>query len=282
MTPELAYWIFAGFAGVFGLLFGSFMNVCILRIPAGQSVVLPASHCPSCGGAIRAYDNVPVLAWLWLRGKCRDCGNPISALYPAIEALFGVLAVLLFRRVMPDLSDINTAHLVAYAWYFWLLFALVALTFIDLRHYIIPDVFSIYSIPVGIGGAWLLGTLGYTEAPTWQVSTVGALAGGLCLMPILLGYRMLTGQWGMGWGDPKLLALLGSYFGFYPGLALTIIVGSTSGSVIGLAISVARGRFRKPIPFGPFLALGALAQLYFGDEIFIAWESWITGMVFGS
>lgn len=281
MTPELAYWIFAGFAGLFGLLFGSFMNVCILRIPAGQNVAFPASHCPSCGSAIRPYDNVPVLAWMWLRGKCRDCGNPISALYPTIEALFGVLATLLFRRVMPDLADVDTAHLVAYAWYFWLLFALVSLTFIDLRHYIIPDAFSIYSVPVGIGGAWVLGTLGYADSPSWQVSAVGALAGGACLMPILLGYRAITGQWGMGWGDPKLLALLGAYFGFYPGLVLTIIVGSTAGSVIGLVVGAVRGRFRNPIPFGPFLALGALTQLFFGHSLYLTWEGWITQLYFG-
>lgn len=280
MTAETVYWMFAGFAGLFGTLFGSFMNVCIARMPEDRSVVWPGSACPVCGTAIRPYDNVPVLAWLWLGGKCRDCKTPISVLYPTVEALFGVLAVLLFRRLIPDLALLDTAHLVAWAWYLWLLFALVALTFIDLKHQIIPDPFSIYSVPVGVGGAALLQWLGYPEGLTWQQSVVGAAAGGTVLLPLLGLYWIFRREAGMGWGDPKLLALLGAYFGVYAVVGPILIVAATVGSVIGVTIAVVRRRsLRIALPFGPFLAVGAIVWLFFSEHISLAWAQWITGLV---
>lgn len=280
MTAETVYWMFAGFAGLFGTLFGSFMNVCISRMPEDRSVVWPGSACPVCGTAIRPYDNVPILAWLWLGGKCRDCKTPISVLYPTIEALFGVLAVLLFRRVIPDLALLDTAHLVAWAWYLWLLFALVALTFIDLKHQIIPDPFSIYSVPIGVGGAALLQWLGYPDGLTWQQSAVGAAAGGTVLLPLLGIYWVFRREAGMGWGDPKLLALLGAYFGVYAVIGPILIVAATVGSVVGVAIALIRRRsLRIALPFGPFLAVGAIVWLFFSEHISVAWARWITGLV---
>lgn len=167
LSVETAYHLGTGFAALFGALFGSFMNVCISRMPEDRSVVFPGSACPSCGTAIRPYDNVPVLAWFWLGGKCRACKSKISPLYPMVEALFAVAMALLFRHVVTDLADFDAAHLTAFVWYGWLFFAILAMTFIDLRHRIIPDEFSIYSVPVGVGGAALLGYLGYEGAPTW-------------------------------------------------------------------------------------------------------------------
>ncbi|MES2645068.1 MAG: prepilin peptidase [Myxococcota bacterium] len=264
MTADLAYWIFAAFAGVFGLLFGSFLNVCVARMPEDRSVVWPGSACPSCGTAIKPYDNVPVLAWMWLRGKCRSCKQPISALYPVVEALFGVLTFLLFRRVIPDLSYVDTGHLVAFVWYGWLVFALVALSFIDLRHYIIPDQFSIYSVPVGVAGAALVGWLGYTGAPTWQGSVVGAMVGGGFLAAVIGVYWLVRRQEGMGMGDVKLLAMLGAWFGpiaLFP----ILLMASVAGSVVGVTLAITRRTgLQLALPFGPFLALGALIWLYAG------------------
>ncbi|MDP2308031.1 MAG: prepilin peptidase [Pseudomonadota bacterium] len=264
MTADLAYWIFAAFAGVFGLLFGSFLNVCVARMPEDRSVVWPGSACPTCGTAIKPYDNVPVLAWMWLGGKCRACKQPISALYPTVEALFGVLTFLLFRRVIPDLAYIDTAYLAAFVWYGWLLFALVALTFIDLRHYIIPDEFSIYSVPVGVAGAALLGWLGYTGAPTWQGSVVGALVGGGFLAAVIGLYWLVRRQEGMGMGDVKLLAMLGAWFGpvaIFP----ILMMASIAGSIVGVTLAISRrSGLQLALPFGPFLALAAAIWLYAG------------------
>lgn len=264
MTAEGAYWLLASFAGVFGLLFGSFLNVCIARMPEDRSVVYPGSACPKCGTAIQPYDNVPVLAWLWLRGRCRACKSPISGLYPTIELLFGVLCVLLFRRVIPDLAAFDTPHLVALVWYGWLLFALLGLTLIDLRHLIIPDEFSLYTVPVGILGALLLGHLGYTAVPTWQGSVAGAAIGGGSLGLLALGYWTVRREVGMGMGDIKLLAAFGAYFGplaLFPILMLASVVGS----VVGLGLALAKGTgLRHGLPFGPFLALGAGVWLYAG------------------
>lgn len=268
MNLVTTYWSLVAFAGLVGLLFGSFINVLVARIPEDRSVVRPGSSCPHCGHPVRPYDNVPVLAWFWLRGRCRDCRSPISPLYPTVEALFGVLAALLFRRVIPDLGAVDTGHLLAYAWYFWLLLALVALTFIDLRHYIIPDAFSIYSVPIAIGGAALLPHFGYVDAPSWQQSVVGAAGAGGLILVIMGVYYLIRHEEGMGFGDAKLMALLGGYFGLFPGTMYILILASTLGALVGLALMWSQGRgFRSALPFGPFLALGALAWLYAGEVL---------------
>ncbi len=255
-------------AGVFGALFGSFLNVCIIRMPEDRSVAWPGSACPHCGKPVRPYDNVPIFAWFWLGGKCRDCKTPFSALYPTIEALFACLIVLLFRRVIPDVVAIDPAHLVAMVWYGWLLFALVGLTFIDLKHKIIPDAFSIYSVPVGIAGAALCTHLGFKYAPTWEQSVVGAATGGLGLVAIMALYKLVRKREGMGLGDAKLLALLGSYFAAIPALLVIIVAASVLGSIVGVGTMIyKRGSLSLALPFGPFLAIGAVAWLFFGDQL---------------
>lgn len=268
MTPSQLYLLLEAYAGVLGLCFGSFMNVCVARMPEDRSVVAPASACPCCGTPIRAYDNVPVLAWFWLRGRCRACKEPISPLYPTVEALFGVLAVLLFREVIPEVSRIDLAHAVALGWYGYLLFALVALTFIDLKHSIIPDPFSIYGVPVGVGGAALLGWLGYGGAISWQQSVVGAVSGSGVLLLLMGAYWLVRRAEGMGMGDVKLLALIGSYYGAFPGVIGVLILAGISGSVIGVLYALATGRhpLKSAIPFGPFLALGTLVWMFWGQE----------------
>ncbi len=268
MTLETLWWIAQGFALLFGLLFGSFMNVCISRMPEDRSVVFPGSACPSCGTAIKPYDNVPVLAWIWLRGRCRACRTDISPLYPLVEASFGVLILLLFRHVVGDVANLDRAHLAAFVWYGWLLFACMASTFIDLRHKIIPDEFSIYSVPVGVGGAALLGWLGYEGAPTWQQSVIGALVGGGSIAAMIGAYWLVRREEGMGMGDAKLLAAFGAWFGVFPGMLAILLLGSVFGSVIGIAAMFITGRGLKlAIPFGPFLAAAAVFWCFFGERV---------------
>ncbi len=272
MTADSAWIMLQVFAGIFGLLFGSFMNVCIARMPEDRSVVHPGSACPKCAAPIKPYDNVPVLAWLWLRGRCRACRAPISPLYPLVEATFGVLMVLLFRHVVGDIAYFDAPHLVAVAWYGWLLFAVLAMTFTDLQHKIIPDEFSIYSVPVGVGGAALLGWLGYEGAPTWQQSVVGALVGGGLLASVIGLYWLVRREEGMGWGDAKLLAMFGAWFGAFPGVAGILMIGSVTGSLIGVgAVLILRKGLKLAIPFGPFLGLGALVWCFFGKAIALRW-----------
>ena len=272
MTTDMAWGIFQAFAAIFGLLFGSFMNVCIARMPEDRSVVHPGSACPSCGTPIKPYDNVPVLAWFWLRGKCRSCKAAISPLYPLVEAASGVLAVLIFRKVVSDIGYLDAPHLVAFVWYGWRAFAILAMGFIDLRHKIIPDEFSIYLVPIGVGGAALLGQLGYMGAPSWQESVVGALVGGGVISLIMGAYWLVRREEGMGMGDAKLLAAFGAWFGAFPGVLGVIMIGSIVGSIVGVAMAIgSKSGLRLAIPFGPFLGFAALIWMFFGKALGVTW-----------
>lgn len=267
-------WILDGFALLLGLCVGSFLNVCIARMPEDRSVVHPPSHCPACGSGIRWYDNVPVLSWLLLRARCRDCGTPISAVYPLVELATGLLVLLTWRTVVPDVTALDLAHALAFAWYTAFVAMLVAITFIDLRHCIIPDEFSIYAVPFGVGGAALIHWLDPSLAPSWQSSVLGAAAGaGILLLPAAL-YWLVRRSPGMaigdvmGWGDVKLMAMIGSFLGVLPAIPAALIIGAMSGSAVGIVHAVASGRgLRTGMPFGPFLALGAVVYLFFGDII---------------
>lgn len=268
MTLEQYYHVFGLFAGLFGLCVGSFLNVCIARIPEDRSVVWPPSHCPACGHGIRPRDNVPVLGWLLLRGKCRDCGSPISGLYPAIELLTGLVAWLIYRRVLHSSADIDLAHGAAFCFYLTFAAMLIAQAYIDIRHFIVPDQFSIYAVPVGVAGCALLGWLGYVGAPTWQASVVGALVGGGVLGGVAAAYWLIRREEGMGLGDVKLLAMIGSFLGALPAMPIVLMVSSFAGAAVGIATLVGRKRgLRAAVPFGPFLALGAFVYFLHGEQI---------------
>jgi leader peptidase (prepilin peptidase)/N-methyltransferase len=242
-------------AFVFGAIVGSFLNVCIWRLPLGESVVSPPSHCPACGTTIRARDNIPLLAYLWLRGRCRSCGARISLRYPAVELLTGLAAVLLLYHFGPSPT------LAAYGLFVG---ALIVITFIDVDHQIIPDVISLPGILLGV----IFSALGW--AVPLLNSVVGVLLGGGLLYLVAVGYHAWTGREGMGGGDIKLLAMIGAFLG-WRGVLVTLLLGSFSGAVIGIVLIVARGGdSRLPIPFGPFLALGAACALFFGDAL-IRW-----------
>ena len=238
----------------FGLIVGSFINVCIWRLPREESVVFPASHCPACNALIRPIDNVPVLSYLWLRGRCRACRVAISLRYPAIELLHGLVALLIVYRF--GLTAEAAVWGVVSA-------ALIAVIFIDIDHQIIPDLITLPGMALGLIAASSLLSTG------WVDSVTGLLLGGGLFYAIAVLSEVVLKKEGMGGGDIKLVAMIGAFFG-WRGMLLTILLASLSGSVIGLLL-IARGRDRAaPIPFGPFLSIGALIVLFCGDAL-LAW-----------
>jgi leader peptidase (prepilin peptidase)/N-methyltransferase len=259
--------MYAGFAAVFGLVFGSFLNVLIARWPEDASL-LPPSHCPSCGHTIRWIDLVPVLSWAWLRGRCRDCGTAISPTYPLVELLGGLLGWLLFQRFFTGVEDLDLAHVAAWVVYFTFACIVVVMATVDLRHHIIPDQTSSYAIPVGLLGTVLLGVVGFDGWPavTWTQSVLGALVGGAFLGGVALAWRWLRGEDAMGLGDAKVLAMIGAFLGALPGVWVVLLFGSLMGAVAHLFALVIRRR-RTYLPFGPFLGVAALVHLLYGDVL---------------
>ena len=242
-------------AFIFGICIGSFLNVCIFRLPAGKSIVHPPSSCPGCNAAIRFYDNIPVLSWFILRGQCRNCHTPIAFRYVMVELLGGFMAVCVYLRFGPSVQGII---------YFSFIAALLVITFIDIDYHIIPDVISLPGILLGFAASFSIPTL------SWMDSLIGILAGGGSLYAVAWGYERITGKEGMGGGDIKLLAMIGAFIG-WQGVLLTIFVGSAIGTLVGLIdMRVKKKDMKMRIPFGPFLALGAIIHLFLGNEI-IAW-----------
>lgn len=237
---------------VLGALIGSFLNVCISRLPAGESVVFPPSHCPKCHEPIRPRDNIPLLSYVLLKGRCRSCAGRISPRYPAVELFTGIVAILLLARFgVTPLFGVSALFAAA----------LIVVSVIDIDHQIIPDVISLPGIVVGVSLAALTSALSLTD------SLVGVALGGGMLYVVAVGYHALTGREGMGGGDIKLLAMIGAFVG-WRGVLVTLVLGSFSGAVVGLTLIATRGGgARLPIPFGPFLAVGALCAVFFGDEL---------------
>jgi leader peptidase (prepilin peptidase)/N-methyltransferase len=240
---------------ILGAMVGSFLNVCIYRLPRSESVVFPASHCPHCEQPIAPYDNIPILSYALLRGRCRACGAAISARYPVVEALAGLCAVVAFGAL-----GVTPHALLAFAF----LSALIVVTFVDLDYQIIPDAISLPGIGIGFVAALILGD------PSWSASLAGILLGGGLLWGVAEGYHRLTGREGMGGGDIKLLAMIGAFLG-WQAVPVTLMIASLTGTVVGVGLMVVQRRdSRTAIPFGPFLALGATCALFWGDAL-IAW-----------
>lgn len=247
--------IMALFAFVFGAVVGSFLNVCIYRMPLDQSVVSPGSRCVGCGTAIRWYDNIPVISWLLLRGRCRFCQAPFSFRYPLVELITAVLSLLLFMKY--GLSP-------SYGVMFIFCAALIVITFIDFDHQIIPDELSLPGIVLGFISSFFL------PEPGWISSLLGAVAGWGSLALIFYGYLWLTGREGMGGGDAKLLAMMGAFLGLQA-IPFIIFASSLVGTVAGLSIMAVQRKDRHlAIPFGPYLALGALLYIFVGPQL-IQW-----------
>lgn len=252
MTPQVLFFIFAF---VFGAVVGSFLNVCICRLPRDESVVSPPSHCPSCDYRIRWYDNIPLVSYLLLGGKCRGCHTKISIQYPLVELLNGLLCLALFFRFGPTL---------AFCALFIFCSALVVITFIDIEHQIIPDEISLSGIVIGFVFSFFLRGHG------WLNSLLGILLGGGSLLLVAYVYQWLTGKEGMGGGDIKLLAMMGAFLG-WKSIPFIIFASSLVGSVIGVSLMLIQKKDSKlTIPFGPYLAFGAVLYIFFGNRL-ITW-----------
>jgi leader peptidase (prepilin peptidase) / N-methyltransferase len=249
LTP---YHVFISAAFLLGAVIGSFLNVCIYRIPAGESIVRPRSRCGACGSPIRWYQNIPILSFLALRGRCAACGAKISWRYPLVEALTGGLFVLLLWRFGPQPFVLVLLLFAA---------ALVTITFIDLDHQIIPDVISLPGIVVGILCSFLLPWV------SWSDSLLGILLGGGSLYLVAAGYSLLSGKEGMGGGDIKLLAMIGAFLGWKAILPI-VFFSSVLGTLVGVPLMLVKKADGKlAIPFGPFLSAGALIYLLWGPLI---------------
>jgi len=243
------------FSFVFGAVVGSFLNVCIYRIPAGQSIAYPASRCPGCLSPIRWYQNIPVISYMLLRGRCAACQTRISVRYPLVEAITGLLFMLVLSRFGMQWS-------LGVFWVFTA--ALIVITFIDIDHQIIPDVISLPGIGVGFVCSFLLPSL------SWVDSLLGILVGGGSLYLVAAGYELLTKKEGMGGGDIKLLAMIGAFLGWKAILPI-IFISSLLGSLVGIPLMLLKQADGKlAIPFGPFLAVASLTYLLFGP-VLIHW-----------
>ncbi|MCB9668747.1 MAG: prepilin peptidase [Alphaproteobacteria bacterium] len=265
------YTLYQGVAFVFGLVIGSFWNVCIARWPEDRSVVAPRSACPACGTPIAAWDNVPVLSWLVLGGRCRACGAPIAPTYPLVELLGGLLAFLAWRRFVPTPADLDVAHVAAALVYFVFVSALVVGAFIDIRHRILPDQVTLAMVPVGLAAGVLLPALGYVGWLDigWRGAALGALLGGGFFGSAALLGRVFTGVEALGWGDVRLVTAIGAFLG-PPGVMVVTFWGTFVQAFLGIVATIVAQR-RVYLPFGPTLAAGALAYVYYGDVLVAAW-----------
>ncbi|MCB0417152.1 MAG: prepilin peptidase [Bdellovibrionales bacterium] len=237
---------------ILGLLFGSFFNVVILRLPAEQSFWGGRSHCMKCGKRIAWYHNLPILSFIWLRGKCAECGEKISHQYWMVELATGLLFVWVY---------LNTGLTVNFVGYTVFSSLLLVISVIDLHHRIIPDELSLGGMVAGFVFSFL-----WTET-SWVHSLVGILLGGGVFLAVALFYEKVAGREGLGGGDVKLLAMIGAWLGFQS-ILLVILISSAVGSVVGVVYMIwKKGDLKSAIPFGPFLALGAMICAFFGKGL---------------
>ena len=280
MNPELLFYAYA----LFGLIIGSFLNVCIYRIPLGKSVVFPGSSCPHCGRSIRFFDNIPVLSYLLLRGKCRSCNEPISMQYPIVELLTAVAFYACARtwNFAPP-TFVNSLFLAV----------VIILIFTDYNHRVLPNVLTLpgtiagillspfqsppagqlssyYSDRLSAIAAGLLFPGNPGAALPWVGSVLGAIFGGGSLLVVGLGYMKLRKKQGLGMGDVKMMAMVGAFMGFYLAF-LTIFFGSLLGLVVGVYLILFRKmNLQTKLAFGVFLGISAAISLFYGLP-FLGW-----------
>jgi leader peptidase (prepilin peptidase) / N-methyltransferase len=239
---------------ILGLVLGSFYNVCIYRLPREESVAWPGSRCPHCGHPLSPWDNLPLVSFLLLHGSCRYCHAPISYQYPLVEGLNALATLLIGWKF-----GLSWAFLQALVFFG----ALLIVSVIDLFHRIIPNWVSLPGIAVGLIFSFLTGS------PGWSSSLVGLFIGSGLLWLLAVSYEKLRGKEGMGMGDIKLLGMIGAFLG-WPGVLVTIFVGSFVGSLVGLPLVILKKDLSYQIPFGLFLSLGAVIHLFFGPSL-LSW-----------
>jgi len=275
--------LIAVFIFLFGLIIGSFLNVCIVRIPGGKSVVLPASACPNCDAAIRSYDNIPVISYVLLAGKCRECKTRISAMYPAVELLTGLLFVACY-----EIFGLTAEALK------WTVFSaiIIVLVFTDFRERLLPDLVNYTGLGLGLAlsfitkpsdgtAMWLANRMFDFPPPAPVVSLadalLGAAIGSSLLWLVSEAYFRLRGREGMGMGDVKMMLMAGAFLGAKRTL-LTIFTGSVLGSVLGLLFILSRRKDSDyELPFGTFLGMAAVLVVFFGTPV-INWYQSLLGV----
>ena len=242
------------YAGAIGLCIGSFLNVVIYRLPLGQSLASPPSRCRNCGYSLQWFDNIPVLSWLWLRRRCRKCGVGVSWQYPLVELVTAALFLLVVWWTPMGPLVISRLILVC---------ILIALFGIDLEHQILPNTITLPGIAIGV-------LLSIIAPPGWKDALIGALLGAGILYGIAGAYYLWRREEGMGMGDVKMLAMIGAFLG-WKAVLVTLVLSSFSGAIIGvIMLSAQRGGMKFALPFGTFLAIGALVAMFAGDPI-VAW-----------
>lgn len=237
---------------VLGACVGSFLNVCIYRISEGKSIVFPKSFCPDCLCPIRFYDNIPIISYLILRGRCRDCHKKISYRYPLVELITALLSLLLFWK-----------YGLSFQYFFAFVFVctLIIITFIDLKHQIIPDIITLPGIPL-----FFLFTFFFKDV-SFLDSILGILIGGGSFYLIAIVYQFITKREGIGGGDIKLMAMLGVFLG-WKSLLFILLVSSLLGSIVGISMMIVHGKDLKyAVPFGPFLSIAAVAYMFMGNYL---------------
>lgn len=274
MSFPIPGWYFSLSATLFGLLFGSFANVVIWRQPRGESIAHPGSHCPGCDTPIAWYDNIPVISWFVLRGRCRQCSEPISLRYPLVEATSGALFLIAALVWGPSVRALFGAAL------FWFL---LVLSMIDIDHMRLPNALVSALALVGLLGALLSQLLGWQVVPLVGVGArgltaqplvaagIGVLLGAGLPAAIALAYRAIRGTSGFGMGDVKLLGALGIFLGPY--VLLNVFLSSLLGAVWGIASRGSERLAQRRIPFGPWLAIGAVLTALFGETLWLAYRS---------
>jgi leader peptidase (prepilin peptidase)/N-methyltransferase len=263
-------WLFPFVAFAFGAIIGSFLNVVIHRYPREESVVFPASHCPHCNAVIKAYDNVPVLSYLWLRGRCRSCREPISARYPLVELANALFYLAVYQRTGPTPAFVLVAALVSMT---------IVLIYIDLDIQILPDVIDLPGVAIGLAiGALHLGAVipDFRLSRTLLESAIGAVAGAGIILAIALTYKLVRKIEGMGLGDVKMMAMLGAVLG-WDALFPLLLLASVTGAITGVFVAAKSEKgFQVAIPFGVFLGIAFLVVLFFGPTL---WEWYLARLL---
>ena len=263
-------WLFPFIAFSLGAIIGSFLNVVIHRYPREESVVFPASHCPHCNVVIKPYDNVPIFSYLWLRGRCRSCREPISARYPLVELANALFYLAVFQRTGPTPAFVLIAALVSMT---------IVLIYIDLDIQILPDVIDLPGVAIGlIIGALHLGAAipELRLSRTLLESAIGAVAGAGIILAIALTYKLVRKIEGMGYGDVKMMAMLGAVLG-WEALFPVLLLASVTGAIVGVFVAMkSEKRFQVAIPFGVFLGIAFLVVLFFGPTL---WEWYLARLL---
>jgi leader peptidase (prepilin peptidase)/N-methyltransferase len=250
------------FVALFGLVIGSFLNVVIHRLPRDMSLLRPPSSCPGCGGRIKPYDNIPVLSYLLLRGRCRACGRRISPEYPAVEALTAAGFVLVYLHAGREVGLELAAGCVFTS-------ALIALGFIDYHHQILPDAITLPGLVLALAYSF------FRDDLTVRGALLGAVVGAGFLLVVYGAYLLVRKKEGLGMGDVTMMLMVGAFLGPLR-TVLVLILGSLAGAIVGVYVILRKGKdFQFALPFGTFLAPAAFAALLWGERIVRAYTDYL-------